>query len=74
MTRLSITLSQLYSPLSGFANHTHSLIRDNMTFRVLAASRVTFTIETEREQLCVEWSILSFRDAQFSTIPYPESS
>lgn len=72
MTPLSITLSQLYSPLSGFANHIHSLIRDNMTFRVLAASRVTFPIETEREQLCVEWSIMPF--SQFGTVLYPENS
>lgn len=74
MTQLSITLSQLYSPLSGFPNHIHSLIRDNMTFRVLAASRVTFTIETERKQLCVEQTIMPLHVTQFGTRLGPEHS
>lgn len=55
---LSIALSQLYPLLNGFSNHMHSLIRDNVTFGVLAASCVTFKIETDCEQLCIEWSIM----------------
>lgn len=53
-------------PSTAFSNHMLSLIRDNVTFYVLAASRVTFKIETDREQLGIEWSIMQNSITEFS--------
>lgn len=44
----------------------HSLIRDNVTFCVLAVSRVTFKIEADQEQLGIDWSIMWGSITEFS--------